>query len=64
MYEMLRFLVRDHRGDNIGRYIGEEGSKWVRRVLRKRDIELVMLRLLMEYGRVMSDDRENMSFVM
>ena len=62
VYELMRFLVRDERGDKIGREIGEKGRRWVERVLRKRDLELVMLRILMEYGRIMSDDRDAMNF--
>ena len=57
MWEMMRWFGRTSRGDEVGQSIGEEGSKWARRVLRKIDMELVLLRLLLEYGRLFDDSR-------
>lgn len=38
--------------DNEAMAIGVEGGEWARRVLRKEDMVLYLLRLLLEYGRI------------
>lgn len=38
--------------DDEARIIGAEGGEWARRVLRKEDMNLYLLRLLLEYGRI------------
>lgn len=54
IWEIMRWLETE-RGDEIGRSIAEEGAKWARRVLRQGDMELVFLRLLLEYGRLVDE---------
>lgn len=46
------------------KWIAEEGSRWARRALRREDMEVYMFRLLLEWGRVISDDRNSLGFVM
>jgi len=61
--EILRFLTSG-RGDIIGKEVAEMGQKWTKQVITKESLRLWFLRLLMEYGRVMNDDRDNMNFVL
>lgn len=60
--ETMRFLTKEEEGREIGRAIAEQGRDWARRTLRNVDLQLVMVRLLMEYGRIMSDERDSMVF--
>lgn len=43
--------------------IALEGSKWAKKVLRKVDMQIYMARLLLEWGRVTDDNRENVGWV-
>ena len=60
--EIMRFLVHEEEGKVIGRRIAEEGREWARRTLRVEDLEIVFIRVLMEYARIMDDGREGMGF--
>ncbi|AEO68497.1 glycosyltransferase family 90 protein [Thermothielavioides terrestris NRRL 8126] len=59
------FLGRDREGtaDKVGERIALAGREWAGRVLRKEDMAVYVLRLLLEYGRVMDDRREVMGWV-
>lgn len=43
--------------------IARAGSAWTRRTLRPVDMEVYAFRLLLEYARLLSDDRERMGFI-
>jgi Glycosyl transferase family 90 len=60
--EMMRFLTRDPRGQQVGERIAREGRAWANITLRKVDLRLAFLRLLLEYGRLMDDERENLGY--
>ena len=60
--EMMRYLVEEEEGREIGKRIAEQGREWARRTLRTEDLEVVFIRVLMEYARIMSDGREGMGF--
>jgi hypothetical protein len=47
-----------------GERIAEEGREWAGKVLRKEDMEIYMFRLLLEWGRVVDDRREEIGFVL
>jgi hypothetical protein len=49
--------------DDAARKIAEEGREWADTVLRKEDMRVYMLRLLLEYARLCDDDREKLGFV-
>jgi hypothetical protein len=52
-------------GHNLeGERIAEEGREWAGKVLRKEDMEIYMFRLLLEWGRVVNDRREEIGFVL
>ncbi|KAG6036132.1 hypothetical protein E4U41_005762 [Claviceps citrina] len=49
--------------DEAAEKIATEGKSWAERVLRKEDMSIYVLRLLLEYARVMDDDRDSMGWV-
>lgn len=65
-YGLLEYFV-GYRGrgahDNAAEKIATEGKDWAERVLRKEDMEIYVLRLLLEYGRLLDDRRESMGWV-
>ncbi|THX20996.1 hypothetical protein D6D17_00315 [Aureobasidium pullulans] len=46
--------------DKHGKYIAEAGREWANKVLRKEDMEIYMFRLLLEYGRITDDNRDEL----
>lgn len=62
--EVVRFLTQDDKGRKIGEQIARQGREWAQKTLRMVDLELTMLRILMEYGRVINDERDEMNFVL
>ncbi|KAH8822101.1 glycosyltransferase family 90 protein [Xylogone sp. PMI_703] len=54
--------VVDSDGEIIAMEIAEQGRKWAQRALRKQDMQIYMFRLLLEWGRVVSDARETLKF--
>lgn len=42
--------------------IAERGREWANKVLRKDDMEIYLFRLLLEWGRVVDDNREQLGF--
>ncbi|ROT38434.1 hypothetical protein SODALDRAFT_339842 [Sodiomyces alkalinus F11] len=49
--------------DEEGERIASEGKAWAEKVLRKEDMQVYMLRLLLEYARVVDDERDVMGWV-
>ncbi|KFY08719.1 hypothetical protein V492_05986 [Pseudogymnoascus sp. VKM F-4246] len=50
------------RHDFEGRLIAKRGSEWAKKVLRREDMEVYMYRLLLEYGRIIDDDRDILGY--
>ena len=48
--------------DSEGKKIAQQGREWAERVLRRDDIEVYMFRLLLEYGRIMDDNRDHIGY--
>lgn len=46
-----------------GEMIAEAGREWAAKVLRKEDMEIYMFRLLLEWGRLTDDRRDEIGFV-
>ncbi|KAJ7143768.1 glycosyl transferase family 90-domain-containing protein [Mycena epipterygia] len=67
LLDALVFFRGDPAGagahDDMARRIAAAGREWSRRYWRKEDLTAYMYRLFLEYARVMSTDRERMSFV-
>ncbi|EPE30120.1 capsular associated protein [Glarea lozoyensis ATCC 20868] len=47
-----------------GKQIAEEGKEWGGKVLRKVDMEVYMFRLLLEWGRIVDDERGRLGFAL
>ncbi|KAI8626740.1 hypothetical protein F5Y19DRAFT_445427 [Xylariaceae sp. FL1651] len=45
------------------RWIAAQGRKWAEKAIRKEDMEVYLFRLLLEWGRVIDDDRDKKGFV-
>jgi Glycosyl transferase family 90 len=60
--EIMRFLTWDPRGRKLGERIARQGRAWANITLRKVDLRLAFLRLLLEYARVMDDERERLGY--
>jgi hypothetical protein len=50
-------------GDEEAQRIASEGSEWAKKALRKEDMRVYMFRLLLEWGRIVDDRREELGFV-
>ncbi|OTA64156.1 glycosyltransferase family 90 protein [Hypoxylon sp. EC38] len=46
------------------RWIAEQGRKWADKAIRREDMEVYLFRLLLEWGRVIDDNRDNLAFVL
>ena len=46
-----------------GERIAQQGKWWASQVLRKEDMEVYFFRVLLEWGRLTDDNRENMGFI-
>ncbi|KAI1392768.1 glycosyltransferase family 90 protein [Hypoxylon trugodes] len=46
------------------RWIAEQGRKWAEKAIRKEDMEVYLFRLLLEWGRVIDENRDNLGFVL
>ncbi|KAJ8127664.1 hypothetical protein O1611_g5974 [Lasiodiplodia mahajangana] len=72
---MSYFIGLDGRGTLNGRkqvtpartedakWIAHQGRKWAEKAMRKEDMEVYLFRLLLEWGRVIDDNREDAGFV-
>lgn len=60
--ESVRYFEEEEGGKKEGERIAKESKSWAEKVLRKEDIEVWYFRLLLEYGRLIDDDRENIGF--
>ena len=48
--------------DDQAKQVAAQGSQWSRKVLRREDMEIYMLRLLLEYRRIVDDNRLNIGY--
>ena len=48
--------------DFEGKKIARQGSEWANQVLRRDDIDVYMFRLLLEYGRIIDDNRDRIGY--
>ncbi|KAL2199083.1 glycosyltransferase family 90 protein [Corynascus similis CBS 632.67] len=58
-----REVVMEARQDDA-KWIAEEGRRWAERAIRRADIEIYLFRLLLEWGRVIDDNRDEIGFVL
>ncbi|KAI9751374.1 MAG: hypothetical protein M4579_006097 [Chaenotheca gracillima] len=55
--EIVRYLTTTEQGQAFAKEIAEDGQAWSKTVLRKVDIAIVFFRILLEYARIMNDNR-------
>jgi Glycosyl transferase family 90 len=60
--EIIRFFTRDPRGKRVGERIARESRSWANITLRKIDLQLAFWRLLLEYGRLVADERDDLFY--
>ena len=48
--------------ESEGERIARQGREWAKKVLRREDIEVYMFRLLLEYGRIIDDNRDRIGY--
>ncbi|KAG6027119.1 hypothetical protein E4U41_001052, partial [Claviceps citrina] len=59
LFDLVRFYGRE---DARAERMAEESTRWAGKVLRKVDMEAWFFRLLLEYARVVDDDRASIGF--
>lgn len=47
-----------------GKWIADQGMQWANKALRKEDMQVYLFRLLLEWGRVIDDKRDEIGFVL
>ncbi|KAI6090388.1 glycosyltransferase family 90 protein [Hypoxylon rubiginosum] len=60
--EAVRFFGDGALGKNEAERLANQQREWANKVLRHEDMEVWFFRLLLEYGRVVDDDRANIGF--
>ncbi|KAJ5701422.1 hypothetical protein N7488_008970 [Penicillium malachiteum] len=56
--EIVRFLTEEPEGQTLGRNVAQQSYDWSRRALRLKDMRIFWWRLMLEYGRLVNDDRD------
>lgn len=49
-------------GNTAARFIAERGAEWAEKTLRREDMKLYVWRLLLEWARIVDDNRETLAF--
>ncbi|EQL03424.1 capsule associated protein [Ophiocordyceps sinensis CO18] len=62
LYGLVDYFI-DAAHDAEARTMADEGKAWAETVLRRQDMKLYVWRLLLEYARVVNDDRHRLAFV-
>ncbi|KAK0667703.1 family 90 putative glycosyltransferase [Cercophora samala] len=57
----IKDQTKEH-GSTDGRWIAEQGAKWAGRALRREDRQVYLFRLLLEWGRLVDDGRDEAGF--
>ncbi|KAK8091466.1 hypothetical protein PG997_001827 [Apiospora hydei] len=61
---ILGYLGGTASGNTDAERIASEGRAWAEKAMRKEDMSVYMFRLLLEWGRLLDDRREEIGFVM
>ena len=60
--ESVRYFDQEEEGRAMAQRLANQGRDWAGKVLRNDDFEVWFFRLLLEYGRLVDDDREHVGF--
>ncbi|KAL9947446.1 hypothetical protein ACHAO5_002786 [Verticillium nonalfalfae] len=63
LWDLLRFFGGDRGGAGLGQNIAMEGRAWAAQALRKQDMQVYMFRLLLEWARLVDDQRDSLGYV-
>lgn len=55
-------MLRGRQED--GKWIADQGKRWAEKALRREDMEVYLFRLLLEWGRIIDDKRDELGFVL
>lgn len=61
--EAVRYFDEEEIGRQQGLRLAEQSKEWAGQVLRNADLEVWYFRLLLEYGRLIDDEREAIGFM-
>lgn len=61
--ESVRWLLGERDGKLAGERMARSSTEWAEKVLRREDMEVWWFRMLLEYGRVVDDRREEIGYV-
>lgn len=56
--EIMRYLALTEQGSKRAREIADVGREWKEKALRKQDASVFLYRLILEYARVLDDERD------
>ncbi|CRG85785.1 Beta-1,2-xylosyltransferase 1 [Talaromyces islandicus] len=62
--ESVRYFAAEEDGKIQAPRLAKQGKEWAEKVLRNEDLEAWLFRLLLEYGRLVDDNRENLGFTL
>ena len=62
--EVMRYFDSEAEGRKLISQVAENGREWAAKAIRNADMEVWFFRLLLEYGRLIDDNREHMGFTM
>jgi hypothetical protein len=60
--EAVRYIDAEEEGRLLGVGMAEAGREWALKALRNEDFEVWLFRLLLEYGRVVDDNRTQLGY--
>ncbi|KAI1912239.1 hypothetical protein LOZ12_003301 [Ophidiomyces ophidiicola] len=60
--ESVRYFSEEEEGQQHAQTIAKESSEWAKKSLKNEALEVWFFRLLLEYGRVVDDNRDNIGF--
>ncbi|KAM0206364.1 hypothetical protein ACHAQI_008280 [Fusarium lateritium] len=63
VWALFKYLSGKEDGQECAQKIAEQGRDWAQKALRPEDMQIYMFRLLLEWGRVVDDDREHLGFL-
>ncbi|KAH8422708.1 putative capsule-associated protein CAP1 [Aspergillus melleus] len=62
--ETMRYFTAEEEGKTAAPRIAQQSRDWAQSALRNEDMEVWLFRLLLEYGRLVDDNRENLGFAL
>ncbi|KAJ5364138.1 uncharacterized protein N7496_009851 [Penicillium cataractarum] len=62
--ESMRYFTAEEEGKKAAPQIATQGQEWAQQVLRNEDLEVWFFRLLLEYGRLVDDKRDQIGFTL